>query len=70
FGNLQVVADPFYFEAVETAQGRIEKGEVSVEFARDGSAEYTEIYLEEAQGDRIALDIHPLDERVRIRHDL
>jgi type II secretion system protein H len=70
FGNLQIVAEPFYFEAVETTQGRIERGQVSVEFARDGSAEYTEIYLEDAAGDRVALDVHPLDERVRIRHDL
>ncbi len=70
FGRLQVVADPFYFQGVETAEGRITRGEVSVEFARDGSADYTEIYLEDAQGDQIALDVHPLDERVRIRHEL
>jgi len=70
FGKLQVVADPFYFEAVETPEGRITRGQVSVEFARDGSAEYTEIYLQDAAGDRVALDVHPLDERVRIRNDL
>ena len=70
FGSLQVVEHPFYFEAVATPQGRIEKGQVAIEFARDGSAEYTEIYLEDAQGDRVALDVHPLDERVRIRNDL
>ena len=70
FGNLQVVAEPFYFEAVETPQGRITRGQVSVEFARDGTADYTEIYLQDAAGDHIALDVQPLDERVRIRHDL
>jgi prepilin-type N-terminal cleavage/methylation domain-containing protein len=70
FGNLQVVSDPFYFEAVETQQGRITSGQVSVEFARDGTADYTEIYLQTADGDHVALDVHPLDERVRIRHDL
>jgi len=70
FGRLQVVADPFYFEAVETPQGRIARGQVAVEFGRDGSAEYTEIYLQDAAGDRVALDVHPLDERVRVRHDL
>lgn len=70
FGDLQVVAEPFYFSAVETPQGRIERGQVGIEFARDGSAEYTEIYLEDAAGDRIALDVHPLDDRVRIRNDL
>jgi hypothetical protein len=61
FGNLQVVAEPFYFESVETPQGRITRGQVSVEFARDGTADYTEIYLEDAQGDQIALDVQPLD---------
>jgi type II secretion system protein H len=69
FGNLQVVAEPFYFEAVETPQGRTTRGEVSVEFARDGTADYTEIYLQDTEGDHIALDVYPLDERVRIRRD-
>jgi type II secretion system protein H len=69
-GELQVVAEPFYFEAVDTPQGRITRGAVSVEFARDGSADYTEIYLQDAAGDHIELDVYPLDERVRIRNDL
>jgi type II secretion system protein H len=69
FGRLRVVADPFYFEAVETPEGRIERGEVSIGFARDGTADYTEIYLQDAQGDQIALDVQPLDDRVRIRRD-
>jgi len=70
FGRLQVVADPFYFEAVETPQGRIDSGQVGVGFARDGSAEETLIVIEDAAGDRIALDVQALDERVRIRDDL
>ena len=69
FGRTQVVAEPFYFEAVETPAGRVERGEVSIEFARDGTADYTEIYLEDAQGDQIALDVQTLDDRVRIRRD-
>jgi hypothetical protein len=64
-----VVSDPFYFQAVETPEGRIEAGEVSIAFARDGTADYTEIYLQDAQGDQIALDVQPLDDRVRIRRD-
>jgi type II secretion system protein H len=70
FGNLQVVTEPFYFEAVETPDGRITRGQVAVEFARDGTADYTEIYLQDAAGDHVALDVQPLDERVRIRNDL
>jgi type II secretion system protein H len=69
FGRLQVVADPFYFEAVDTPQGRITRGQVAVEFARDGTADYTEILLQDAAGDHITLDVEPLDERVRIRND-
>jgi prepilin-type N-terminal cleavage/methylation domain-containing protein len=69
FGKLQVVSEPFYFEAVETPEGRIERGEVSIGFARDGTADYPEIYLQDAQGDQIALDVQPLDDRVRIRRD-
>jgi type II secretion system protein H len=70
FGKLQVVTDPFYFEAVETPNERITRGQVSVEFGRDGSAEDTRIYLQDAVGDRVALDVQPLDERVRVRSDL
>jgi type II secretion system protein H len=70
FGNLQVVADPFYFEAVDTPEGRITQGQVSIAFERDGSAEPAEIYLQDAVGHRIALEVLPLDERVRLRNDL
>jgi prepilin-type N-terminal cleavage/methylation domain-containing protein len=70
FGRLQVVSDPFYFEVVETPQGRFDRGQVGVGFGRDGSAEDTRIVIQDAVGDRIALDIHALDERVRIRDDL
>jgi type II secretion system protein H len=70
FGRLQIVNHPFYFEGLETPEGWISRGEASVEFERDGSANYTEIYLEEPSGHRVALDVHPLDERIRVRDDL
>lgn len=69
FGRLQVVEYPFYFEALETPEGRIERGKAHVVFARDGTADPTEIYLQDAAGHAIALDVFPLDERVRIRRD-
>jgi type II secretory pathway pseudopilin PulG len=69
-GKLQVVTDPFYIEAVDTPSGRITRGQVSIEFGRDGSAEYTRIYLQDAVGDRVALDVQELDERVRVSSDL
>ncbi len=67
FGKLQIVKHPFFFEGLETPGGWISRGEASVDFERDGSANYTEIYLEDPAGNRIALDVHPLDERVRVR---
>jgi type II secretion system protein H len=70
FGNTQVVTYPFYFEAVDTPEGRITRGQVSIAFERDGSAEPAEIYLQDAMGHRVALDVLPLDDRVRLRNDL
>jgi prepilin-type N-terminal cleavage/methylation domain-containing protein len=70
FGRLQIIKHPFYFQGLETPDGWITRGEASVEFARDGTATYTEIYLEDPSGHRVALDVHPLDERVRLRDDL
>ena len=70
FGNLQVFTEPFYVATVETPAGVVDGGEVSVAFARDGSADQTEIVLEDGTGNRVAIVIEPLDERVRIRNDL
>jgi len=68
-GNTNVLSDPFYFAAVETPTERIMRGQVSIAFARDGSAEYTQIHIQDAQGDQLRLDVHPLDDRVRIRNE-
>lgn len=70
FGNREVVAHPFYVERLETPLGTLSDGEAWVQFDRDGSAEYTEIYIEDKEGHVIALDVHPLDERVRIRDEI
>jgi prepilin-type N-terminal cleavage/methylation domain-containing protein len=67
FGRLQIVKHPFYFEGLETPEGWISRGAPSVEFERDGSANYTEIHIEDPAGNRVILDVHPLDERVRVR---
>jgi len=70
FGNREVVADPFYFERLETPDGPVTQGEAWVLFERDGSASYTEIYLEDKKGHVLAVDVYPLDDRVRIRDDV
>ena len=70
FGDREVVAHPFYVERLETPLGTVSAGEAWVQFERDGSAQYTEIYIEDKEGHALALDVHPLDDRVRIRDDV
>jgi len=70
FGRLQIVQHPFFFQGLETPDGWITRGEASIEFERDGTAAFTEVYLEDPSGHRVALDVRPLDERVRLRDDL
>lgn len=70
FGNREVVAHPFYVERLETSLGTVSAGEAWVQFERDGSADYTEIYIEDKEGHVLALDVYPLDDRVRIRDDV
>jgi type II secretion system protein H len=69
FGRTQVLEDPFYFSGLQTSQGFVTQGESSVLFERDGTASYTEIYIEDGAGESIALDVFPLDDRVRIRRE-
>jgi prepilin-type N-terminal cleavage/methylation domain-containing protein len=69
YGKLALLSEPFYVGTVETPAGIVDRGQVSVVFARDGSADYTEIVLEDGAGNRVAIDVEPLDERVRIRND-
>ena len=66
FGNLQVVEFPFYFEAIDTPEGRIERGQTHVAFARDGTSDYSEIHIQDSDGHHVSLELFPLDERVRI----
>ena len=54
------------FRGVKTAEGWAERGEASVEFGADGSAEWTSVVLDD--GDRgLAVDVRPLADAVRVR---
>jgi len=64
-GRFRWLPDPFVFAGVETADGWIEHGDTFVEFARDGSASYTEIVIEDDSGQRVVLAVLPLDDAVR-----
>ena len=60
------MVDPLrFFAGLETSQGWADRGDSFVEFARDGSASYTEIVIEDSSGERVVLAVLPLDDAVR-----
>ena len=63
---LRVPRDELAFAGLQTPEGWIERGEVSIEFERDGTASYTEIYLDDESGRTLVLDVLPLADAVRI----
>ena len=54
---------------IETAEGWIDGGEVSVAFDRDGTTTYTAIVLDSDAGGSLTLDVLPLADAVRIRDE-
>jgi len=56
-----------FFGAVETATGPVTRGEVSIAFARDGTAEPATIRLEELGGFAVELEVRPLADAVVVR---
>jgi prepilin-type N-terminal cleavage/methylation domain-containing protein len=66
-GRTVVLGDGIEFGGVETDAERIDRGAVGIGFERDGSAEATTVLLFDASGNRVALDLEPLDDVVGIR---
>lgn len=64
-GRFTWLPDPIIFGGLETEDGWIERGDTFVEFARDGSAPYTEIVIEDDSGREVVLAVLPLDDAVR-----
>jgi len=56
-----------FFGAVETATGPVTRGEVSIAFERDGTAEPATIRLEELGGFAVELEVRPLADAVVVR---
>jgi len=56
-----------FFGAVETATGPVTRGEVSIAFERDGTAESATIRLEELGGFAVELEVRPLADAVVVR---
>lgn len=65
FGRFSWLEEPVLLAGLETPDGWIDAGDTFVEFARDGSAEPSEIVLEDDSGRRLVLVVLPLDDAVR-----
>jgi prepilin-type N-terminal cleavage/methylation domain-containing protein len=70
FGRVRDLDPDVQFAGLETPDGWVTRGEVSIDFDRDGTASYTEIFLEDAAGRGISLHIRELDDVVRIHEDV
>jgi len=65
-GRDEPLDDSLAFAGVQTDEGFANRGEAVVEFASDGSAAYTEILLDDESGRRLAIEVLPLAESVRV----
>lgn len=65
-GRAATLREGILFESVETADGLISSGEVTVGFERDGTADPTTIVLAYLDGDARILEVLPLADAVRI----
>ena len=68
-GIFHYLADEIDFAGLETPQGWVDRGELGVVFDEDGTADHTEIVLENQRGERMWLEIRPIADAVRIFDD-
>src|SRR5262249_37591460 len=54
------------FAGVQTDDGFTDRGATTVEFSTDGTAAYTEILLDDESGHRLAIEVLPLADSVRV----
>lgn len=66
-GRTAVLTDGIEFASVDAGSGPVQRGAVTITFARDGTVEPATIVLTDASGHRLALDVAPLDEAVVVR---
>ena len=65
-GRFEWLGDSVVITGVDTEAGFTDRGEVAIEFDYDGTASDTSVHLEDENGRRIALDVLPLADGVRI----
>jgi type II secretion system protein H len=69
FGNDSFLREPYYFDGVETSEGWLDEGLVAIVFSRDGSTDESQIVITDADGFAATLDVLPILDSVRIRHE-
>ncbi len=65
-GRFERLEDSLVFGGIETPGGWIDHGRVFISCARDGTASYTALYLDDESGRSVVLDILPLADVVRV----
>jgi type II secretion system protein H len=69
FGADSLLNDPFYFDGIETSDGWLDEGLVAIVFNSDGTTDSAQIVITDPDGFAATLDILPLLDSVRIRHE-
>ncbi|MDJ0850242.1 MAG: prepilin-type N-terminal cleavage/methylation domain-containing protein [Myxococcota bacterium] len=68
-GRFVWLEDPFFFGAVETPEGVVDRGDAVIEFDYDGTATDTSIFLDDGDGRTLVLHVRPLADGVRIHEE-
>ncbi len=69
FGNTSTLADPYYFDGIDTSEGWLDGGRVAIVFDRDGTTDEAQIVITDPDGFAATLDVLPVLDSVRIRHE-
>jgi prepilin-type N-terminal cleavage/methylation domain-containing protein len=68
-GHTAYVPEIVRIDGIEIADGFLEQGLVEIVFERDGTSESAEILLSDDDGHSIGIEVAPLADTVRIRHE-
>jgi type II secretion system protein H len=67
FGSFTWLDDARYFVGLDSSSGWIESGDVEIVFDADGTTEYSQLEIADAEDNHLTLEIEPLLNRVRRR---
>jgi type II secretion system protein H len=68
-GRFTLLDESIEFAGIETTGGWVDGGETFLRFERDGSADATTIVIEHESGMSVTLEVLPLADTVRVRHE-